>query len=33
MIYSFDDRFVMAMNVGYGSSDLIFDAGIGYNNC
>lgn len=33
MIYSFDDRFVVAMNVGYKSSDLIFDAGIRYNNC
>ena len=29
MIYSFDARFVVAINVGYGSSDLIFDAGIG----
>ena len=24
MIYSFDDRFIMVMDVGYGSSNLIF---------
>ena len=33
IMYSFDDRFVVAINVGYESSDLIFDAGIRYNNC
>ena len=33
VMYSFDDRFIVAINVGYGSSNLIFDASIGYNNC
>ena len=33
MMYSFDDRFIMAMNVGYESSNLIFDTSIRYNNC
>ena len=33
IMYSFDDRSVMAKNVRYESSNLIFDANIGYNNC
>ena len=32
VMFSFDDRFIIAMDVGYGSDDLIFNASIRYNN-
>ena len=32
VMFSFDNRFIMAMNMGYKGSDLIFDTSIRYNN-
>ena len=33
VMFSFDNRFIVAMDVGYGSSNLIFDTSIRYNDC
>ena len=32
MMFSFDDRLIIAMDVGYGSGDLILYTSIRYNN-